>query len=43
MVDVGEDRDMGGTVTLVLAVYHSLGDNYKLFGGRDTILFVLGP
>lgn len=43
MVGMGEQRGMGGRATLVLAVYHSHGDNCKLFAGRDPILLVLDP
>lgn len=42
-VAMGEDRGMGGAVTLVLAVYYSSGDNCKLVGGRDPHLISLGP
>lgn len=41
-VAMGEDRGMGGAVTLLLAVYYSSGDNCKLFGGRDLHLISLG-
>lgn len=42
MVAMGEDRGMGGAVTLVLAAYYSSGDYCKHFGGRDPHLISFG-